>query len=482
MKPLDDAHAKAIDAFARDAASRLDVPGAAYAVIVGHDVVHEGFVGVRALGANAPVTPHTLFMLGSITKPITTLMEATLVDAGIVRWDTPLVALLPSFAVDDPARTRDLVLWHASCACSGIGSEDVESFFTFGDATPESRIAAMRRLKPFAPIGAKYFYSNAMVALGGYAAAHAAMPNVSLGEAYARVLRERVLEPIGMPSSTVDFGAVEKTEHASPHATALDGTVREIPLDYEKDVLSIDPAGGLWTDLHDMERYVATEMADGVTPEGKRIVSRANLEERRKLRIVSDGDEGYGLGIDVGTYDGAPVFAHDGGAHGFGASMLIFRDSSVAIVVLTNVRNGGPFALLPFNRVVERKIVDALFDGPDDRAASMLDSFVNARRELGGKATAGVEREPASTWLESIAGTYTHPLLGDVTIVASPHGGTLDAGEWRSAFGKRTANDGTAKLVLLDPPFAGGAIGVEKNALVVDTTNGPLTMTRKSPR
>jgi len=284
-----------------------------------------------------------------------------------------------------------------------------------------------------------------------------------------------------MPATTLDFAVVERSEHAMPHAAAIDGSVQAIPLAYEKDVLSIDPAGGAWTDLRDFERYAITEMNDGVTPEGKRIVSHANLEERRKLRIRREGEEGYGLGIDVGTYDGAPVLAHDGGAHGFGASMLIFKDASVAIVVLTNVRNGGPYALLPFNRVVERRIVDAIFDGSENRAATMLEDLVTKRREFGAASARGIERDPPREWVQSIAGTYANPILGDATIASAPHGGSIDVGEWKSVFGRRAEKDGTTSLVLLDPPFAGGAIHVKNGEIVIDTTNGQQTMKRKTP-
>src|SRR5450432_3097304 len=178
----------------------------------------------------------------------------------------------------------------------------------------------MRRMKPTAAIGARYQYSNAMVALGGYAAAHAANPNLPLADAYAETLKSTVLDPIGMSSTTLDFAIAEQADHAVPHATTIDGTVATFPLAYERNVLPMAPAGGVWSNVHDMERYVLTEMSNGVTPAGKRVVSDTNIKERRKLRIHSDGDDGYALGLDVGSYDGVPMFGHDGGALGYGTS------------------------------------------------------------------------------------------------------------------------------------------------------------------
>jgi CubicO group peptidase (beta-lactamase class C family) len=72
------------------AASKLGVPGAAIAVVQGGRVVFEKGYGVREKGKKAPVTPRTLFMIGSITKSLTSLLMAAAVDAGKMTWDTPV--------------------------------------------------------------------------------------------------------------------------------------------------------------------------------------------------------------------------------------------------------------------------------------------------------------------------------------------------------------------------------------------------------
>ena len=50
-----------------------------------------------------------------------------------------------------------------------------------------------------------------------------------------------------------------------------------------------------------------TEMANGVSPDGKRVVSEANLLERRKPRVRSGELESYGLGLVVGTFRDVPA-------------------------------------------------------------------------------------------------------------------------------------------------------------------------------
>lgn len=449
-RALDPAGVALLDHFIADAFAALEVPGAAVAVIAQGQVVYERSFGVRALGAPAPVTPGTLFLLASITKPMTTFMQATLVDAGLFTWDTPVTTLLPNFALGDPVLTRQLAMWHMSCACTGMPRQDLEDLFEYGDFRPEDRLASMRAMRPTTGLGETFQYSNLMVAAGGFAAAHAYAPTRPLGEAYAQVMKARVFEPIGMSATTLDFAAVEAAEHAVPHALALDGRPRPMPLRIEEAVRPIAPAGGVWTNLRDMERYVMTELAFGVAPNGARVVSEANLTARRILRVRSSEHGGYGLGLDVDDDHGLSVLSHDGGALGFGTSMFLLPDQGLGLVVLTNVRNGRGAQQLPFNAVVLRRILEVLFPMAQPRAELELAYARALHRRALAQSGRGVELTPDAAWLAPLQGTYTHPTLGTVTI----QGNRFDAGEWQTTFGRRT-QDGLTTLVFLDPPFAG---------------------------
>lgn len=91
--------AEALSRFLDDALERLKVPGAAVAVTLGGRVIYERSLGVHALGKPEPITAHTLFLMASVTKPMTTLMEASLVDSGLLSWDSRVTQLLPGFAL-----------------------------------------------------------------------------------------------------------------------------------------------------------------------------------------------------------------------------------------------------------------------------------------------------------------------------------------------------------------------------------------------
>ncbi|HET9991187.1 MAG TPA: serine hydrolase domain-containing protein [Kofleriaceae bacterium] len=452
-----------LDAFTTRALTELEVPGAAIGVIVDGKVVYERVLGVRTLGDPAQITTDTRFLLASVTKPMTTFMEAALVDAGTVAWDTPVTTLLPTFALADAAITKQLRLWHMSCACTGMPRQDMEGLFEWDGVTPEARIAVMKTMRPTTKLGETFQYSNPMVAAGGFAAAHAFAPALPLAQAYAAAMQSKVFGPIGMTSTTLDFATVAAGDHATPHALAIDGTTHAMPLAIERAVEPIAPAGAVWTSLHDLERYALTELADGVAPDGTRVVSAANVRERRIQRVREDATSGYGLGIDLEDYHGLHLVAHDGGAFGFGTTLYLFPDQHAGIVMLTNIRNGNAKAQLPYIEAVRRRIVEALFAGAKPLADKQLAYYVGLRTHAS---------TPAMSPFGELAGHYHEPVLGDLELRDTPAGPVLDAGEWQTRVARVTEADGSAKLVNLDPPFAGGAflIGPDHTLIVPDQT------------
>ncbi|MEO6773082.1 MAG: serine hydrolase domain-containing protein [Kofleriaceae bacterium] len=445
-----DLDAARLDAFVTHAFDALHIPGAAIAVIVDGKVVYERMLGVRVLGQTAPVTAGTRFMLGSVTKPLTTFLQATLVDAGTIAWTTPVHDLMPAFAVAGGLASR-LALWHLMCGCSGVDGDDIPGMFTWEGITPEARIAALRTAQATAPLGEKFQYSNQMFAAGGFMAAHAFAPTLRLAKAYSSAMQAKVFAPIGMTATTTDFAVVEAGDHALPHALAIDGTTHALPLAIERAVLPIAPAGAVWSTLHDMERYVLTELSHGIAPDGTRVASAANLAERARQRIAIDASTGYGLGLDISNDHGLRVLSHDGGSFGFGTTLYLLPEARTGIVILTNVRNGTAESQLPFNEAVTRRIVEALVATTVPDAEELLSRAVKAR--------ARDPRPPVDrSWLGALAGRYHEPVLGRIEVRDSPDGPLVDVGEWRSTVARIESPDGSAKLLLLDPPFAGGAL------------------------
>ena len=90
------------------------MPGLAVAIVKDGEVVFAQGFGFRDVAHKLPVTPKTLFAIGSCTKAFTTFVLGTLVDEGKLDWDTPVRVYIPEFRMFDRTATeqmtpRDLV-------------------------------------------------------------------------------------------------------------------------------------------------------------------------------------------------------------------------------------------------------------------------------------------------------------------------------------------------------------------------------------
>ena len=168
-------------------------------------------------------------MIGSITKAMTTMLAAALVDDGGLSWDTRLVDVLPQFVAGDRTMSERLTVRDAFCNCAGLPGRDLERYFKTGRLSPEETLTALADIAPAASFGEQFIYNNLLVAAGGYAAGVAARGDEAGdgGFAYDAALQQRVLSPIGMKRSTFYPEAVRADgDYALPHAADLSGELR----------------------------------------------------------------------------------------------------------------------------------------------------------------------------------------------------------------------------------------------------------------
>jgi CubicO group peptidase (beta-lactamase class C family) len=455
--PLTGERQAAFEAYVAEALVRFDVPGASVAVVQGGEVVYLNGFGVRAAGGTESVTPDTMMMIGSITKPLTTTLAGSLVDDGLLSWDTRLVDLLPAFSIADPTLTADLTIHDAFCNCSGIPSLNMESSFESGRLSPETVITSLAETPPAAPFGEEFLYNNLLIASAGYALGVANGSGSSdPGLAYDLAMRQRVFAPLGMAHTTFDpETAIATGNYAQPHATALTGELHPVPLTAERGLLPYRPAGALWSNTREMASVLQMELAAGVAPGDARVISPENLEETWAPGVAVPNVYGgppemaatmthYGLGWMLGEYRGLRMVSHAGGTTGYTSQLAFLPDADLGIVILSNAFSLRPFPLA-FEYAVQMRLFELLFDQPADfdAAIAALAASAPAPIALG-------QVDPAA--VEPHLGSYTNADLGDVTLTLRDGRLLLDAGEVSSELLPRA--DDPAVFLLADPPLS----------------------------
>ncbi len=393
--------------FVEEGLTLFGLPGAAVAIVQDGEVVYSNGFGVTEQGGDTPITPQTHMMIGSTGKSLTTMLMGTLVDAGAMTWDTPVIDLLPQFAVRDPELTASITVRNLVCACTGVPRRDYELFFNANELSAEDLVASLATFEFFTDFGEAFQYSNQLVATGGYAAAAADGADFgNLLAGYSQSLQEHVLTPIGMTNTTLAFAEVQaRNNYAMPHNIGIDGTYKPLPLAFEEILVPIAPAGAHWSTLEDMTRYLLTELAVGVAPDGTRVVSAANLRETWQPHVPVSADMDYGLGWFVSDYKGLQLIDHGGNTLGFTSSFGFLPEVDLGIIVLSNGQGANTFT-----DSVRARLLELIFQQAPEAAANMAFVYEQIQNQLALTTRLRDAVDPAT--VEPYLGTYNNPALG----------------------------------------------------------------------
>jgi CubicO group peptidase (beta-lactamase class C family) len=145
---------------------QYDVPGVAMVLVQDDKIVYAKGLGVRDLKTKAPVTTQTLFGIASTTKSMTAVMIASLVDEGVIAWDTPLTDVLPSFSLSNPEVTQKMTFRHTLCMCSSVPEHKEPITVQFSEMTAEDVIEMMATVPLSGTFEHTFNYSTPMVAIG----------------------------------------------------------------------------------------------------------------------------------------------------------------------------------------------------------------------------------------------------------------------------------------------------------------------------
>lgn len=316
---------------------QFDVPGAALVLVQGDQVVYASGLGVRDLETKEPVTTQTLFGIGSSTKPMTSIMVASLVDESIIDWDTPVIDILPAFTMSDQEIAEKVSFMHTLCMCTGVPRKIEDISVQYSQMTAEDILESLASIPLEGKFEKSYAYSERMYSAGGYLAALAAGGEYgNLAEAYNKVMQDRVFDPTGMASTTLSIDqAIASGNYAIPYYSSITD-FKAISPEIEGIFTPIAPTGAVWSNADDLGKFLIMLLNDGVNVNGSRVVSAENLAYLWEPRTAIDETFKYGLGWNIEDYHGLTVIHHPGGTVGFASELVIIPDFDIGFAMLTN--------------------------------------------------------------------------------------------------------------------------------------------------
>jgi CubicO group peptidase (beta-lactamase class C family) len=306
----------------------LHVPGMALAVVKDDKVILTHGFGVANVEKETPVTPETIFAIGSSTKAFTSALVGMLVDEGKMGWDEPVTKYIPYFQLyvesdeEDAEVTLRDVLSHRS------GFTRMGLLFASGQIPREEVLIDATKAEPYVPFREKFYYSNVVFMSAGVAAGKAG------GSDWDTLVKERIFEPLGMDSTTTSVVQAEKDPRLAS-GYLWDEDLQAYEHKPMRNVDNIGPAGAINSNVLDMAQWLRLQLNRGEY-QGHRLISEENLRETWTTQIDITENVGYGMGWMIREWEGQPVIEHGGNVDGFSAQVAMLPESNIGFVLLTN--------------------------------------------------------------------------------------------------------------------------------------------------
>jgi CubicO group peptidase (beta-lactamase class C family) len=326
------------------ACAEHQVPGAAVGVL------HEGTEyfachGVTSVTDPLPVTPGTLFLIGSTSKTLTATALMALADQGKVRLDDRLAGHLPGLPVTDAAARAAVTVGQLLDHTAGW-TGDVETESGWGD---DALAAALPELlgqaAQITPPGQVMSYNNTSFVVAGHLLATLA------GEPFEAAVRRLVLDPLGLASTWYFPWEVATRRVAVGHAPGPDGQRPVPPWPVQR---WLAPAGGVISTAADQLRYARFQL-DGSCPGTPPVTASTRLLMRQQRVSAAGPLDGVGVSWLLRRYGGLDLVEHGGNVSNLHVSAFAMVPShQLAVTTLTNAAGGGIVGREVLEHVLER--------------------------------------------------------------------------------------------------------------------------------
>jgi CubicO group peptidase (beta-lactamase class C family) len=306
-------------------------PGCALAVVRNAAVDYARGYGVANLELDVPITPKTVFDIGSVSKQFTAMSIVLLAEDGKLSLDDDIHKFIPELPPYGAPVTVRRMLHHLSGLPSYTDLFDLAGVPQIDLTTDEDALALIARQKTlnFAP-GRQYLYSDTNYFLLALVVRRLA------GESLGEFARRRIFAPLGMSSTHFhDDHRMIVPRRAMGYAPRPGGG-------FEIDMSNFEELGdgSVMTTVEDLARWDRNFYTGQVG-------GAAAIEKLQELGVRSDRSKTpYAMGLILDRYRGMARVQHTGEWVGYRSSFLRFPQQKLSVIVLCNmIGDMDPLAL-----------------------------------------------------------------------------------------------------------------------------------------
>ncbi len=315
----------------------LGIPGASLVIVKDDKVIYMKGLGVKDFERQQPVTPDTLFAIGSASKAFTALTAVMSAEEGKLSLDDSPKKYLPYFKMRDPDTDSKITIRDLLSHRSGLNRTDLA--MVTGKLNRAELIQVTCMAKPTAKLGEKFQYQNIMYAAAGEVVAQAQHST------WDNIILTKIFRPLGMKNSNTTIAAMQRARDFS-YGYEYNPTTKETRRLPMREIPAAAPAGAINSSARDMAQWLRFLLADGAI-DGRHLMSEKGLADLFTKQINVAGKVDYGLGWFLREWNGHKVVEHGGNIDGFNSQVALMPDQKLGFVLLTNVTASplGGFAM-----------------------------------------------------------------------------------------------------------------------------------------
>lgn len=309
---------------------KMDIPGLSISVIHNAKIFWESGFGVRNIITREPVTNNTVFEAASLSKPVFAYAVLQLCDRGLLKLDTPLTEYLNEPFIQNETRMKQITARMVLSHTSGLPHGRKENELLVLSHNP----------------GKQFLYSAT-----GFDYLQSVVKHLT-GQPLAEMIKQNVLDPIGMSQSNFGWKDIYETQRALGYdqngklGETFNERYRTATNERKEAIKTLFPelsypsaAAGMYSTATDFAKFMIEILSTDIKSNGH--LSETMLNEMLKSQIKVNQSVSWGLGWGLQHSKREDLFWHWGNWSGlFQHIALGFKHDKSGVVIMTNSGNG----------------------------------------------------------------------------------------------------------------------------------------------
>lgn len=391
-------------------------PGFSIAIVEKDQIIYAKGFGYKDQDKQIPVTPNTLFAIGSSSKAFTSALLGLLREEEKIDFNARPGKYIPELRFNKDWMNEQIIVKDLMAHRTGLPRHDL-AWFMFPTDSEDELIKRIGHHEPFTGLRQQWFYNNWMFFLQGQIAKRIT------GKSWEENVQSNFFDKLGMSRSNFKTQDMTKDSDASlGYSTDLDGISNR--MDYY-DISAMAPAGAINSSVTEMSNWLLTWINGGKF-KGEQIIPEAYVKEAMSAQmVVAEGIpskehpdaqfSNYGYGWFLSSYRGHYRVEHGGNIDGFSASASFFPTDSLGIMVLTN-QNRSQVPGIVRNMVADRMLKLGTEDWSGEGLKRKAEAKIAQEKiKVQGDSSKITGTKPSHSLIQYI-GTYENPGYGKMEI------------------------------------------------------------------